>query len=389
MKIFWTVILAAALAVGGYFFWKQWERKRTEAAQQTEVATATVEARDIRFAVSSAGDIGPAEQVSVRPEINGKIAELPLDIGDKVKKNALLCLLDDKELTSERDSALAEIDGARLQLEKAERTFHRNEKLYEDKLISQEVFQDSGTDYLLATNALERAEKALRTLDEKLAKTKILAPFDCTVLTRPVSLGQTVSGSAGYNSGTEIMTIADLNNMIVDAHINQADVTRLKRGLPVEIQVEAVPGLTMTGMVERIAPQAVIKNNIKGFEARIQIKSIDSRVRPGMTAVLTIPVASAAGVLSVPLAAVFTDRDERYVYVKKDEAYQRRPVLIGISDLSYAEVQGGLTAGEVVALELPPEGLLLPAATPTNGTVDATDKGKPIQAKTISKRAAL
>jgi HlyD family secretion protein len=107
----------------------------------------------------------------------------------------------------------------------------------------------------------------------------------------------------------------------------------------------------MPGALDRIAPQAVIKNGIKGFSARILIKSIDPRVRPGMTAILNIPVSSADNVLAVPLAAVFTENNERYVFVKNDEKFERRNIIIGITDYSFAEVREGLTAGEVVSLE--------------------------------------
>lgn len=368
MKFLTTLIIVAVLGTGGWFFWQQYQKKKAEAPEATECATAPVESRDIRFAITAAGDIGPADQVSVRPEIGGKLAELPVDIGDRVKSNSLLCRLDDKELAAEKDSRIAEIAGAKLQVEKAERTFTRNKNLFGDNLISQEIYEDSRTDYQLATNSLVRAEKALRTVEEKISKSILLAPFDCTVLTRPVSLGQTVSGSAGYNSGTEIMTIANLNDMIVNAHINQADVTRLKTRQEVEIQVESVPGLKMVGVIERIAPQAVIKNGIKGFGARIVIKDIDPRIRPGMTAILNIPVAAVDNVLAIPLSAVFTERGDRFVYVRKDEvSFERRPVVVGISDLSYAEVQKGLSEGEIVALETPPQERGKPATKPDKG----------------------
>jgi RND family efflux transporter MFP subunit len=333
------------------------------------VTTANVEARDISFSINAAGEIGPADQVSVRPEINGRIAELPVDIGDRVKNGQLLCRLDDTDLQTEKETQVSQIAGARLQIEaatlqveKTEREFKRNQQLFENKLVAQEIFDNARTDFqvaknavLLARNALERAEKALKQVEDKLAKTHIEAPFDCTVLTRPVSLGQTVSGAAGFNSGTEIMTIANLNDMIITAHINQADVTRMKTGQPVEVQVESVPGLRMKGEVERIAPQAIIKNGIKGFSARIAIKNIDSRIRPGMTSILTIPVASVENALSVPLSAVFTDtkKGERYVYVKDGDKFEQRSVQIGITDTSFAEVQQGLQDGEIVALELP------------------------------------
>lgn len=381
MRFFVTLLVVAALGAGGWFFWQQYQRKKAAEPVAGEVATALVEARDIRFAINAAGDIGPADQVSVRPEIGGKIAKLPVDIGDKVKKNDLLCLLDDKELSADRETRVAEVEGAKLQLERAERTHHRNQKLFTDRLISQEIFDDSRTDYSLATNSLERAQRALHTVEEKLSKTQILAPFDCTVLTRPVSLGQTVSGAAGFNSGTEVMTIANLNDMIVNAHINQADVTRLTTGQEVEVQVESVPGLKMTGLLERIAPQAVIKNGIKGFAARVQIKQIDPRIRPGMTAILNIPVASVENVLAVPLSAVFTERGDRYVYVKKEEGFERRPVIVGISDLSYAEVQKGLSEGETVALEMPMEERGKPPA-PIGGTNG--ERAKPLKATRVA-----
>jgi len=220
-----------------------------------------------------------------------------------VKKDMLLCRLDDHNLQIQRASRLQEIDGAKLALQKASRNFARSKQLFADHLVSAEAFEDTKTEYDLNTNLLERAQSALRLVEDQISKTKILAPFDCTVLTRPVSLGQTVSGAAGFNSGTEVMTIANLNDMIINAHINQADVTRLTTGQTVDIQVESVPGLKLKGSLERIAPQAVIKNGIKGFAARVAINEIDPRIRPGMTAILSLPVASVESVLAVPLAA--------------------------------------------------------------------------------------
>jgi HlyD family secretion protein len=170
-------------------------------------------------------------------------------------------------------------------------------------------------------------------------------------------MGQAVSGSGGFNSGTEVLTIANLNEMVINAHVNQADVPRLKVNQTVEVAVEAVAGLKVTGVVERIAPQATIKNNIKGFAARILLKNVDARVRPGMTANIKIPVASADNVMAVPLSAVFTEKSsetgvyERFVYVvqEESESVEKRNVKVGVSDFSFAEIQEGLAAGEVVS----------------------------------------
>jgi len=136
----------------------------------------------------------------------------------------------------------------------------------------------------------------------------------------------------------------------------------------VDIQVESVSGLRLDGVVDRIAPQTTIKNNIKGYAARIVLKTQDSRVLPGMTANLSIPVASSEDALAVPLAAVFTEQGERFVLVKKGDKFERRSVAIGVYDYDYAEVLSGISAGEVVALEQTPgETFTKLAQKPPNG----------------------
>jgi HlyD family secretion protein len=317
-----------------------------------------------------------------------------VDIGDRVKKGELLCQLDDRDLQIERDQRLTEIAGAKLQiesarlrLEKAQRDYDRALKLFEEHVVAKEEFDNLKTELdaarnqvEVAGNNLERAEKALKLVEDRITKTRMLAPFDCTVLTRPVSLGQTVSGAAGFNSGTEIMTIANLNDMVVNAHINahinQADVVRLQPGQKVEIQVESLPGVKLDGRVERIAPQATIRNNIKGFATRIQIKDMDPRVRPGMTATLTIPVASVTNALAVPLAAVFTEEGQRFVLVKGPGGIERRDVTVGIFDYQYAEVQSGLKGGETVLLEMPREGFEELKKSSTNTFKASAEGGK-------------
>ena len=358
-------LLACVLLLAGYLGYQQWPTWRAAWSGARPAVeppkTALVIQTNIQFAVSAAGEIGPAEQVSVRPEINGRIELLPVDVGDRVRKGDLLFALDDKELQQQKASALTGIERARLELEQAQRNFRRSEELFAENLISKELYENAKTTYDLAKNSLDRAQRELALIEERLTKTKVVAPFDCTVLTRPVSIGQAVSGSGGFNSGTEVLTIADLNSMVINAHINQADVPRLRVNQEVEVAVEAVVGLTVTGVVERIAPQATIKNNIKGFAARILLQNVDPRVRPGMTANIKIPVASAANVLAVPLAAVFTEKDpesgryERFVYVARHGGFEKQPVKVGVSDYFFAEIQEGLSPGEVVALELPKE----------------------------------
>lgn len=361
MKTWLIVIVILGLTGGGAYYLKGWKENRDANNGPKRLATATVEPRDIQFLINAAGEIGPADQVSVRPEVNGKISELPVDLGDAVKKGALLFQLDDRDLQIERERQETDIARARLQLDQAERNYLRSRELFDGNLISKELFEETKTTYELSKNTVLQGEKSLDLINDRLRKTRILAPFDCTVLTRPVSVGQAVSGSGGVGGGTEVLTIANLNDMVISAHINQADVAYLKNDQIVEVSVEAVPGLQVNGKIERIAPQATIKNNIKGFATRILLTNVDKRIRPGMTANIRIPVASADNVLAVPLAAVFTElnpekqQNERFVYVKKGERFERQIVRIGVSDYFFAEIQQGVAPEDVVALEQPAE----------------------------------
>lgn len=373
--ILWLTV-AAALA-GCYFAVRQWPEKvmfwkSTPAAdagkKSARPTTAVVSARDISFAISAAGDITPAEQVSVRPEVSGRIDKLPVDIGDKVKKGAVLFTLDDQDLQTEKSQRQIEIEGsslqvttARLAMEKTDMAFNRNKDLFGQKLVSKEVFENSGNELAssknaqaIAQNNLDRSQAALRVVEDKLSKTKIVAPFDSTILTRNASVGQAVSGASGVNSGTEVLTIADLSELIINAHINQADVTRMCVNQKVQIEVEAVPGLKLFGRLDRIAPQATIKNGIKGFATRIIVKNDETTgIRPGMTAILNIPLDTADNVIAIPLAAVFTDQGSRFAYVREGGKFVRVPIQIGVSDYDFAEVTKGLGGGEVVSLVTP------------------------------------
>ena len=366
MKSFLLGIIGAGLIFALYLFVL---KPNNEAGLESELAarvrTADVLRKDIDFEINLAGEITPFDVVSVRPEVPGKISSLPVDISDEVKKGDLLFALDDKDLMIEIESRETEIKAANLQLEQARRLFERQKDLFDDQLVSTEEFENSKTSYELAKNRTEQAQKDLALTMDRLSRTKILAPFDGTILTRSVSLGQAVSGSSGFNNGTEVMTIADLNRMIINAHVNQVDVTRLKTGMEVAIEIEAVNGLRVGGVIDRIAPQATIKSRTKGYETRITLTEINQMIQPGMTANVVIPIAASSDALAVPMSAVFTEYNaqskemERYVYVQKGGKFLMTPVTIGINDYTFVEILDGLSGGEVVAIEQPdPEEIL-------------------------------
>ena len=132
MKNFFSTIVIIAVLVGGFIYLKKGSSSETAAADDLAQrdTTAEVQTKDIEFVVTVAGEITPAEQVSVRPEVNGLISELPVDVGDQVKKNDLLFALDDKNIRIEIEQKQTQIDAAKLQLEKVRRIFENNRKLF-------------------------------------------------------------------------------------------------------------------------------------------------------------------------------------------------------------------------------------------------------------------
>ena len=361
MKNIIIVALLVAVGVFGYFQWQDGKEQpnSNKAGVKSRKTTATIEQRDIDFTVRVAGEISPADKVSVRPEVHGKIAELPVDISDRVAKGDLLFRLDDKDLKIEIDSRKKQIDSATLQLEQSKSEFERSKQLFEEQLISTEIFERANIKYQQALISRDRSQNDYQLSLEKLSKTSVLAPFDCTVLSRPVSIGQAVSGTGGQSSGTEVMEIADLNNLIIQAHVNQADVARMNKEQEVKIEIEAITDLIIDGIVERIAPQATIRNSIKGFSTRIKLLTSNPAIIPGMTASISIPVASADNVVAAPLAAIFTERNETeqrteiFAYVKNGEVFDKTMLDVGVNDLNHTEVLRGLKVGDVVAIEKP------------------------------------
>jgi len=378
------IILILVLAVG-YFGYTSFTENLTESNSnltklKNREITHTIETRDINFSVTVAGEISPAEKVSVRPEVHGKIAELPVDISDQVVAGDLLFRLDDKDLKIEIDTRKKQIDSANLQMEQSKNEFERSKKLFNDGLISEEAFQNTKTRYEVAQISRDRAQNDFDLAEEKLSKTSIRAPFDCTVLSRPVSIGQAVSGTGGQSSGTEVMEIADLKNLIILSHVNQADVSRMGKNQKVKIEIEAVADLVIDGIVERIAPQATIRSGIKGFSTRIKLQNTDESIIPGMTATINIPVANSKDVVATKLASIFTERNEveqrteTYAYVKKDEKYAKQMVEVGVNDLNFVEVLKGLSQGDEVALEKPDDDMIGETITLTGETKAKEEK---------------
>lgn len=345
-----VLIVIVALAVGGWVFWNT---RHTDRPAADVPRTAKVEKRTLDVAVEAVGEVNPGNQVTVKSEVGGRIAKIHVATGQFVHKGEPLISLDDTDLITERDAAKTEIAGTEVQLQKAQRDHDRLQNLFKSKLVSQENLDDARTTLDLARNDFEKAQKKLQAVEDKLKKIRIAASFDGTVLNVLITEGQVVSSATSVSQGTDLMTFADLNQLLIRAHINQVDVAKVQPKQQVSITVNSLPGVTFEGQVVLIAPVATVKNGIKGFSVDVLIAHSDPRVRPGMNANLRYPVAHVVGALCVPISAVFVEDKDEAVYIQKGDKNERRIVTVGETDFQYAQITTGVKENEIVLLERP------------------------------------
>ena len=355
-KTFKYLLIAAALGGGWYAHSKNWFRNPQQAAApgHREMVTAVAELRDIAMNIRVSGEVQPASQLDVKAEVGGRVKKLNVIPGDTVKAGDILLEVDDRDILTEQESAKVEIDGAKLAAIKLERNFERAKELFKQNLVSREAYDNLESELAIARNNHTRAERKLQLVEDKLSKTKVIAPGDGTVLTVPVVEGQVIVAAASVNSGTTLMTIANLSRLIVETHVNQVDVARLAVKQRVKLTAEAILDDELEAHIFFIAPGASVKNSGKGGTVQALLEKPSSRMRPGMNVQMTIPVANAQDVVAVPVGAVFRgDGDGRVVYVRSGEKTERRPVKIGISNTEHAQILSGVREGEKILLAEP------------------------------------
>jgi RND family efflux transporter MFP subunit len=325
--------------------------KPGKASESPVTATATRDVVAPKLMLS--GEVTPAFQVEVRPEVGGKVKKIHVVAGQHVSKGDLLVTIDDTDLLNEKASAETEVEGARIAVEKTRGNYDRAKSLFKEKLISKEVFANLDADFRISENAQEKAERKLQSVNDRLSKTRVPAPADGTILDVNVNEGQVVVGAASVNSGTMLLLFADLTRLLINAHVNQLDAGRLSVGQEMTIRFADEESKELKASIEFLAPVATVKNNIKGFEVQALIGENAGRLKPGMSVSMDVPVGRADQVVTVPLAAVFKEKDGKVVYVRKGGEIQRRKVTVGLTDMSRAEIKSGLEEGEEIFLVEP------------------------------------
>ncbi len=358
------------------------------------VQTEKAARRDITQLVSATGIINPVYQVVITPEVTGEIVELPVQEGDRVKKNQLLIRIKPDSYAAQRDRAKANLESAQatLEMKKVEMNFieanyRRTQELFRSGFTNQQELDkmkadlDSSRAQLEAQQGyVQQAQAALKESGESLNKTAIYSPMDGTVSKLNVELGERVLGS-GFSQGTNLMTVADLGKMEAIVDVDENDVVLVSIGDTARIELDAFKNITYNGKVTQIANSAKTtgmgtQEEVVNFAIKIALSDFNPQVRPGMSCNADIEVETKDNVLTVPIQSVTArsaeeaasgatpdssreliagktsrkkqSKPKEVVFVVDKGAVAMKEVKIGISDNEYIEIISGLKAGEEV-----------------------------------------
>jgi len=319
---------------------------------------------DVSVRLSEVGEIQPERIVLVKSKVSGKVRQLFVEEGEDVREGAVLARIEPDMAQARTVANLKTSYGrARVTMDRARQDYERDLELHAGEHISDEELQLSKDEYDIARieyqSALEQMELAEEdgvSLDLEADSGELLdvvAPASGTVVSVDIEEGEIVtSGSVSYTAGTTLMTIADLSVMQIKAGVNEVDIGKIENGQTVDIDVDAYPNATFSGIISHVAPAARNEDGVKIFDVEITITDNDPRLKPGMTANIEIQGDHAESVVTVPIEAVFRKDGGYVVYVFDGSENEpvRRDVEVGVSNIESAEVESGLSEGESVAL---------------------------------------
>lgn len=355
----WLIFILAVvvIVVGGFYLYKN-DQSGEAAENHIKYKEFSVTRGTFQTEVSANGVVTPIDRVEIKSKASGRIDELPIEEGDFVKKDQLICRLDPTDVQAEVDQAKANLDIAEAELTTAQNTYDRQIKLFDKGLISAEARDQASLALAQAKGKMVSARVSLDQANTRLSETTVRSPINGVILQKYVEVGQIIaSGISNVSGGTPIADIASMASVYVEAGIDEIDVGKINIGQPAKIVAEAYPRLTFHGKIIRIAPEATVEQNVTLFNVVIEVENKDGKLKSGMNATAEITVAKEDNVLLVPTMALSPvegpdSRFTRQTFLKKGNEYVPQDVEIGLSDFKETVVQKGLNEGDVVGVPM-------------------------------------
>lgn len=354
-KVWVVVAIVAIIAVA------VWAFSGGKKEQQISFDTAPVASANIQNSITATGTIEPVTSVTVGTQVSGIVSKLYVDYNSVVKKGQVIAELDKTNLLSQLATAKTQLATAQSQLNYQTANYKRYQTLFQKGLVAADDYDNAKLSFRQAVEQVASAKEEVQRALTNLGYATITSPIDGVVLSKSVEEGQTVVASF---STPELFTIAqDLTNMQVVADVDEADIGDVKEGERVSFTVDAYPNDTFEGVVKQVRQEATTTNNVVTYEVVISAPNSELKLKPGLTANVTIYTAERQNVMSVPTKALrFTPtqdlikgakiidcKGKNKVWTREGNTFKAHAVQIGMSDGMNTEILGGIKRGmEVV-----------------------------------------
>uniref|UniRef100_UPI003FF03DA4 efflux RND transporter periplasmic adaptor subunit n=1 Tax=Prevotella sp. TaxID=59823 RepID=UPI003FF03DA4 len=358
-KIWIAVVVIVIVAVAA---WAMSGGKKEEDINFKEEKVAL---KTLQNSVTATGTIEAVTSVTVGTQVSGIVNKLYVDYNSQVKKGQVIAELDKTNLLSELNTAKANLASAQSSLNYQTANMERYKTLYKKGLVSADEYENALLTYRQAKEQVASSKENVQRAQTNLGYATITSPIDGTVISKSVEEGQTVAAS--FNT-PELFTIAkDLTNMQVVANVDEADIGNVKEGDRVTFTVDAYPDDTFEGTVKQVRLEATTTNNVVTYEVVISAPNADLKLKPGLTANVTIYTQERSGVLAVANKALrFTPTKETVgkdmkivdckgknkVWTLNGNTLTAHPVTIGQSDGINTEITKGLKQGDKIVTEI-------------------------------------
>ena len=354
------IVLALLLAVGAFFLLGKKKAENKISFQTTEVTTA-----DISTSITATGTIEAVTTVEVGTQVSGIVNKLYVDYNSVVKKGQVIAVLDRTNLTSELTSAQANLRSAQTELDYQKKNYARYAELKQKDLVSAAEYDVALQSYRKAQESVKVAQQSVSRAKTNLGYATIYSPIDGVVISKSVEEGQTVAAS--FSTPTLFTIAKDLTDMQCIAKVDEADIGGVEVGQRVTFTVDAFPDDVFSGSVKQVRQNATTTNNVVTYEVVISAPNSDLKLKPGLTANITIYTMERSGVISVPSAALrFTPEPsiigkkyvikdvpgEKKLWTLEGNVFTAHKVETGITDGVHTEIKSGLEEGTRVVMDI-------------------------------------
>ena len=326
--------------------------------------TVKAERQEIKSSVTATGTIEPVTLVEVGTQVSGIISHIYVDYNSTVKKGQVIAELDRENLNSQLETAQAQLESAKSDLDDQEQNYERQKTLHDKGHISDNDFELARLSYQQAKATYNQRIQSVKTARTNLGYATITSPIDGIILTRAVEEGQTVASS--FSTPTLFTIAKDLTDMRVIADIDEADIGGVREGQRVNFTVDAFPDDVFEGTVTQVRQEATTESNVVTYEVVISAPNPELKLKPGLTANVTVITKEVQNVLAVPVAALSFAPNENLlkdgeiiadcqgkskVWVREGNVFKAIPVETGENNGILVEIKNGLKGGEDVITE--------------------------------------